>query len=276
MLCSGTFQHHLVHGSLNYHEAANVAEVICKYKLCLEALNVLKSEAYNCYFDSSVPQPDRSVITFRKIENHLAGCPEVVAGEGRRLPVSTTVGCFEALTRRRGAASSAAAAPVILNYLDTAERSNEPIYSDQEDACRARAADTQQEGVWRPVPEPPGSWEVQTREEERAAAPELGGAKGDRQHEVIPGEPPESQEGAWARPEGPTQLQERAAAPEFGAGLGEVQAEAREGSSSSEAREISGLPLSAPLSRPPPADMLPEDMLPEDSEALAPPPASAG
>ena len=166
----------------------------------------------------------------------------------------------------RPAASSASAPPVILGYIDTPERSNEPIYSDQ-DACRARAADTQQ-GVWRPVPEPPGSWEVQTREEERAAAPELGGARGDRQHEVIPGEPPESQGACWARPEGPTQLQERAAAPEFGAGLGEVQAEAREGSSSSEAREISGLPLSAPPSRPPPADMLPEDMLPEDSEAL--------
>ena len=83
LLCSGRFQHDLVHGSLNYQEAANVDEVICKYKLCPEALEVLKSEAYNCYFDSSVPQwADRSVITFRKIQNHLAGCREIVAGGG--------------------------------------------------------------------------------------------------------------------------------------------------------------------------------------------------
>ena len=76
MLCSGRFQHELIHGSLTYHEAANVEEVLSKYELCPNALKVLRSEAYQRYFDSSRPQLDRSVITFRKIENHYPQCPE--------------------------------------------------------------------------------------------------------------------------------------------------------------------------------------------------------
>ena len=76
MLCSGRFQHELIHGSLNYHEAANVEEVLSKYELCPNALKVLRSEAYQRYFDSSRPQLDRSVITCRKIENHYPQCPE--------------------------------------------------------------------------------------------------------------------------------------------------------------------------------------------------------
>ena len=154
MLCSGTFQHHLYHGSLNYVEAANVEEVARDYKLCPEALKVLNSKAYLDYFNSRVPQLDRSVITFRKIENHYAACPALVTG-ARGLSVSPVIATWESWV--------------------------------MEGASRAR---------------------------------------GDRQHEVIPGEPPESQ-GAQARPEGPTQLQERAAAPQFAAGLREVNAEAR-------------------------------------------------
>ena len=76
MLCSGRFQHELIHGSLTYHEAAHVEEVLSKYELCPNALKVLRSEAYQRYFDSSWPQLDRSVITFRKIENHYPQCPE--------------------------------------------------------------------------------------------------------------------------------------------------------------------------------------------------------
>ena len=76
MLCSGRLQHELIHGSLNYHEAANVEEVLSKYELCPNALKVLRSEAYQRYFDSSWPQLDRSVITFRKFENHYPQCPE--------------------------------------------------------------------------------------------------------------------------------------------------------------------------------------------------------
>ena len=76
MLCSGRFQHELIHGSLNYHEAANVEEVLSKYELRPNALKVLRSEAYQRYFDSSRPQLDRSVITFRKLAHHYPQCPE--------------------------------------------------------------------------------------------------------------------------------------------------------------------------------------------------------
>ena len=178
MLCSGTFQHHLIHGSLNYVEAANVDEVARKYKLCREARKVLNSEAYLDYFNSRVPQLDRSVITFRKIENHYAACPELVTG-ARGLPVSTVIASYEAR---------------IL-----------------EETRRARAADTQ---------------------------------------------------GVWGAP------------PQFAAGLREVKAEAREGSSSSEAGEISGSPDSPTplLEGPEPPSRSPlADMLPEDSEPLVPP-----
>ena len=79
MLCCGRFQHELEHGTLTYSEAADVAEVVRKYQLCPNAKEVLASDAYRKYFDTSVPQPERSVITFRKIVNHDAGCPERAA-----------------------------------------------------------------------------------------------------------------------------------------------------------------------------------------------------
>ena len=77
-LASGTFQHHLVHGSLSYTEAANVHEVISQWSMCSEALSVLHSAAYQAYFDNSTPQEDRSVITFRKNANHFPDCPELM------------------------------------------------------------------------------------------------------------------------------------------------------------------------------------------------------
>ena len=79
MLCCGRFQHELEHGTLPYSEAADVAEVVKTYQLCPNAQEVLASDAYRKYFDISVPQPERSVITFRKIVNHDAGCPERAA-----------------------------------------------------------------------------------------------------------------------------------------------------------------------------------------------------
>ena len=77
-LASGTFQHHLLHGSLSYTDAANVHEVISQWSMCSEALSVLHSAAYQAYFDNSTPQEDRSVITFRKIANHCPDCPELM------------------------------------------------------------------------------------------------------------------------------------------------------------------------------------------------------
>ena len=79
-LAAGTFQHELEHCSLNYTEAGNVDEVLGKWSVCSEAQLLLKSAAYQRYFDNTMPQPDRSVITFRRIEKHKAGCPEVVEG----------------------------------------------------------------------------------------------------------------------------------------------------------------------------------------------------
>ena len=69
---------------------------------------------------------------------------------------------------------------------------------------------------------------------------ELEGARGDHQHDVIPGEPPESLK-VWAR---------------CSYGLAQLQAHTTAG----------GGPQ--PLSRPPPADMPPADMPPVYSEAL--------
>ena len=74
-LASGTFQHHLLHGSLSYTDAANVHEVISQWSMCSEALSVLHSAAYQAYFDNSTE--DRSVITFRKNANHVPGCPAI-------------------------------------------------------------------------------------------------------------------------------------------------------------------------------------------------------
>ena len=76
MLCSVRFHHELVHGTLTYCETADVAEVVNTYQLCPNAQEVLASDAYRSYFDKSLPQPNKSVITFRKIVNHDDGCPE--------------------------------------------------------------------------------------------------------------------------------------------------------------------------------------------------------
>ena len=76
---------------------------------------------------------------------------------------------------------------------------------------------------------------------------ELEGARGDHQHDVIPGEPPESQN-VWAR---------CFTAPACGAGL---QAVRPSGSQDSHTPQLEEGPQ--PLSRPPPADMPPADMPP--------------
>lgn len=72
-LAAGTFQHELLHGSLNYTEAGNVDEVLDKWSVCSEAQMLLKSAAYQRYFDNTMPQPDRSVITFRRIARSGGG-----------------------------------------------------------------------------------------------------------------------------------------------------------------------------------------------------------
>ena len=83
MLCCGRFQHELEHGTLTYSEAADVAEVVKEYQLCPNAQEVLQLDAYQKYFDKTMPQPERSVITFRKIVNHDAGCPEHDGAQNR-------------------------------------------------------------------------------------------------------------------------------------------------------------------------------------------------
>ena len=90
MLCCGRFQHELEHGTLPYSEAADVAEVVKEYQLCPNAQEVLQSDAYQKYFDKTVPQPERSVITFRKIVNHDDGCPEHVASNVAQEEASRT------------------------------------------------------------------------------------------------------------------------------------------------------------------------------------------
>ena len=59
MLCCGRFQHELEHGTLTYSEAADVAEVVKEYQLCPNAQEVLQLDAYQKYFDKTVPQPER-------------------------------------------------------------------------------------------------------------------------------------------------------------------------------------------------------------------------
>ena len=77
-LAAGTFQHHLMHGSLSYREAADVDQVLSNFSVCSEARDVLNSRRYQKYFDNRLGLlPDRSVITFRHIENHQRGCPEI-------------------------------------------------------------------------------------------------------------------------------------------------------------------------------------------------------
>ena len=77
-LATGTFQKHLVHGALSYKDAANVYGVLSKWSTCSDARRVLESDEYLKYFDESVPQEDRSVMTFRRIVNHRHDCPELV------------------------------------------------------------------------------------------------------------------------------------------------------------------------------------------------------
>ena len=80
-LATGTFQHHLHHGSLSYTEPARVHELVSDgmSQAGRDAISVLMSDNYQKYFDTRLGLlPDRSVITFRRIENHQHGCPEVV------------------------------------------------------------------------------------------------------------------------------------------------------------------------------------------------------
>ena len=80
-LATGTFQHHLHHGSLSYTDAARVHELVSDgmFQADPDANSVLMSDNYQKYFDQRLGLlPDRSVITFRRIENHQHGCPEVV------------------------------------------------------------------------------------------------------------------------------------------------------------------------------------------------------
>ncbi|MDA8583631.1 hypothetical protein N9L68_05340 [bacterium] len=79
-LAAGTFQHHIHHGTLSFTHAANRDAVLQNWSVGPEAREVLQSEAYGQYFDSSLGRlPDRSVITLRRIENHMDECPERVA-----------------------------------------------------------------------------------------------------------------------------------------------------------------------------------------------------
>ena len=104
-LCCGTFQHHLLHGSLKYTEAANVDEVTVNYSMCSEATMRLYSPEYRKCFDQSRMQPDRSVITFRRIENHYPACPESPSR-----PVAALAEHFSTLSAR-GSSSNASAPP---------------------------------------------------------------------------------------------------------------------------------------------------------------------
>ena len=78
-LATGMFQELLQHRTLPYSEAANVDEVLKRYPaVCPESIAVFRS-AYPKYFDKTKGKlPDRSVITWRRIENHVEGCPEVM------------------------------------------------------------------------------------------------------------------------------------------------------------------------------------------------------
>ena len=189
MLCSGTFQHHLVHGTLDYLEVADVAEVEKKYTLCPEALQVLQSAEYQRHFDDDHYVWDRSVFTFRKIEHHFSKCPELVSWpEGGGLAVSTEEVASSEMRSRRGKNSGA---PLVMTQSGGGR-------AQQEDASRASGAAHPPGGVWAPP---------QDVKNEQAVDVELGGARGDRQHDVIPrARRPRPEEG------GPTQqLQEERA-----------------------------------------------------------------
>ena len=69
-----------MHRSLTYSEAADVNYVLQKHPaVCDRNKEVFRSVEYLKYFDKEGSKlPDRSVITWRRIENHLYGCPEVM------------------------------------------------------------------------------------------------------------------------------------------------------------------------------------------------------
>ena len=218
LLCRGTFQYHLVHGSLDYREAANVAEVVRQYKVCPEALQVLNSERYRRYFaDSSLSQLNRSVITFRKIEHHYEGCAEIVAqNPGARL--------------REAGSSAAYAVGTILLVNDPLSRRR-----------RAKASPRATPVSSRLVPEPPASqgdhgvWaapEGQTWEER---APKR------RRLDVIP------------QRRASTGEEERAGAPAFGEGRGELPQSEDDSSSSDTPPQLEG---AQPPAHPPSAELL--------------------
>ena len=95
-LATGTFQTQLHHGSLSYSEAARCREVLNglvlnKFSVGREAQSVLMSDDSHEYFLPLVLRPDRSVITFRRIENHHHGCPEVPDQNDEQRPVRELV-----------------------------------------------------------------------------------------------------------------------------------------------------------------------------------------
>ena len=160
MLCSGRFQHELVHGTLTYSEAADVAEVKKKWTLCPEALQVLESAKYWRYFDNAHYAWDRSVFTFRKIQHHHPKCPELVSWpEGGGLAVSTEEVASSEMSSRRGKHSGA---PLVMTQSGGGR-------AQQEDASRASGAAHPPGGVWAPP---------QDVKNEQAVDVELGGAMG--------------------------------------------------------------------------------------------------
>ena len=71
-LATGRFQELLVHQTLPFSAAANVDQVLKTYPaVCKESIDIFRSE-YPKYFDKNRDKlPDRYVITWRRIENHL-------------------------------------------------------------------------------------------------------------------------------------------------------------------------------------------------------------
>ena len=208
-LATGTFQKHLVHGALSYRDAANVDGVLSKWSTCSDARRVLESAEYREYFDETVPQEDRSVMTFRRIVNHRHDCPELVrqSEDEACVDVAKMVRSFSV-----GSASSTVAP---LAEWDPKLPKSESVWAhpkgptQEERAVAALELDRQRPFFARDAsstvaplaPEEVPAWDPQFPEsrgvfarpvfrggatqEERAAAPEL--ERGDRQqHDVIP------------------------------------------------------------------------------------------
>ena len=98
-LATGRFQELLVHQTLPFSAAANVDEVLKMYPaVCEEGIDVFRS-VYLKYFDKKRGK-DRSVITWRRIENHVLGCPELM----QRRPADH---CGSGPARHRGAPEAA-------------------------------------------------------------------------------------------------------------------------------------------------------------------------